>query len=235
VSVLLSHNEVKTLEAASPTLLKRDVAGPTYMSLFNPQRSGWIMIEAFECEGSTMLVASEDYLDLIRHKKSELQVNSTRNSGHLVTTVPVSHEGLLFITNNPVVPISKQSNMVKLKYTWYDGARPYLGLDNFDKTVRFIPEEATLDFNVRSVSSDDARVIRLNYTIYLSNDSNVLRSASQCGSKIDYSQSVILAPTDQPGPSLVLFQIPKATINKISKGSNKYYVSVVCSVEAQKT
>ena len=124
---------------------------------------------------------------------------------------------MYFLTTTPIVPLTDQASMFKLKYTWYEGQQPYLNLDSVDRTVKFTYSDNNLTFSVPAIISENSRILTLNYTFYLSNDSKIVKAASQCGLKGNYSKSVVFRPNDRPAENAVIFEINKTEIASIIK------------------
>jgi hypothetical protein len=95
------------------------------------------MIEVFQCKGQVMLSLSRDYMGLIRGEKSNIALNISSSSGHLIATANIT-EGLYFLLSNPIVPQTDMISMVKYKYSWFEGDKPYLGLDGSSRDFKFV-------------------------------------------------------------------------------------------------
>lgn len=164
-----------------------------------------------------------------------MQLNVSKNSGHVIATVDTPGEGLYFLSSTPIVPQTDQAHLTKFKYTWYDGQQPYLNLDSTNRSIKFIYSDSKLTWGVPAVISDNSRIVSLNYTLHVSNNRNVIKAASQCGLKGNYSKSLVLKPTDIPKDGEVIFEIDKNDISNVIHDSKQYYATVVCSITANKT
>lgn len=222
------------LETLYPLLVKGSSAVRTYMSIYNPNKKASLMVEAFECTGQVQLSASRDYMGLIRGEQPKFDLKTSRSSGHLVATIDSPGEGMYFVASSPVVPMSNQANMAKFKYTWYEGEQPYLNLDSKERDLSSELQPKSLRISVPVVSSNSSRILSYNYTVYLSNESKVAKSASQCGTKSNFSKSFAFGAV-VPSTEATTLEIPLDEIAEAVRGSTRYYVSVACSVAAART